>query len=309
MKIMLNFGCFAKLPQFGLGAVLVLCLAGCGSPSQSVGDRVLEAKYLARLDINRQPLEMDNAEWGTALYFAIKPTARDLYADDFNSSTYEIANGQTVILAGAYEDEPYTGRITLKHSNGTERLLAHIFKGRLVNTATLTDVDGQRRASIDYDRRGYPKHTREWDANGTLTASVDHQTGTTTEPGGGTSPTLPTNPNLPATYLEFSQVEIRGWLVFDQSEMFFPYDGALVSFHDKAKQQLARVENYAGGKPVGKVTWWHPNGQKHFESDYVDGEPDGLATWWRSDGSTEHEAFWQDAKLARATTWDLAGTD
>ena len=42
---------------------------------------------------------------------------------------------------------------------------------------------------------------------------------------------------------------------------------------------------------------------------YLNGEPEGLATWWRSDSSTEHEAFWQDAKLARATTWDAAGTE
>ena len=310
MKKMLNFCCFSKLSQFGIGAVLAVCMAGCSSPPQSVGDRKVEAKFLARLDINRLPVEMDNIEWGTALYFAIKPTARNLYAIDFNSSTYEITDGQTTILAGAYEAEPYTGAVIINHAEGEQpRLFAQILKGRLVNTATLTDAYGQRRAAIDYDR-GNPKRTQEWDANGTMTASIDHQAGATTEPDGGTpTPTPSTNPNLPAKFLEFSQVEIRGWLVFDKSEMFFPYDGALVGFHDKAKLQLARVENYSGGKPEGKVTWWHPNGQKHFEADYVDGEPDGLATWWRSNGSTEHEAFWQDAKLARATTWDLVGTE
>jgi antitoxin component YwqK of YwqJK toxin-antitoxin module len=314
MKKILQFGCFASSVRFGAVVAMVAFLAGCQSDSagKSVGNRTVEAKFLARLDINRQPLEMDSVEWGSALYFAVKPTARDLYAEDFNSSTYEITDGQTTILAGAFEPEPYTGRVIIKHAeaNGAPRLLAQIREGRLVNTGTVTDAAGQRRTEIKYDERGNPKRTQEWDANGTLTASIDHQTGATTVPGGGT-PTPSTNPNLPAKYLEYSQVEIRGWLVFDKSEMFFPYDGALVGFHDKAKLQLARVENYSGGKPEGKVTWWHPNGQKHFEADYVDGEPDGLATWWRSDGSTEHEAFWQDAKpkLARATTWDLADAE
>jgi hypothetical protein len=314
MKKMLYFWCFASSARFGAAMAMVAFLAGCQSDSagKSVGERVVEAKFLARLDTNRQPLEMDSGRWGSALYFAIKPTARDLYADDFNSSTYEITDGQTTILAGAFETEPYTGRVIIKHAEakGTPRLLAQIRGGRLVNTGTITDAAGQRRTEIKYDERGNPKRTQEWDANGTLTASIDHQTETTTEPGGGTpTPTPSTNPNLPAKYLEFSQVEIRGWLVFDKSEMFFPYDGALVGFHDKAKLQLARVEHYSGGKPAGKITWWHPNGEKHYEANYVDGEPDGLATWTRSDGSTEHEAFWQDAKLARATTWDLADVE
>ena len=302
MKILLKITRLAG--SFCLGAMLVL--GGCKSNPES--NRVVEAKFLARLDINRQPLEMDSAEWGSALYFAVKPTARDHYADDFNSSTYQIADGQTTILAGAFETEPYSGRIIIKHADGATRLLAHINKGRLVHTATITDADGQRRTAIDYDDRGTAKHTQEWDTDGTLITSIDHQAGVTTpEPGDGTSPnTPPANSNLPEQYLEFSKVEIRGWLVFDKSEMFFPYDGALVAFHDKAKQQLARVENFSGGKPSGKVAWWHPNGQKHYEADYVDGEPDGLTTWWRSDGSTEHEAFWQDGTMVRATTWDAA---
>jgi hypothetical protein len=311
MKKMLNFCCFSKLSQFGIGAVLAVCMAGCSSPPQSVGDRKVEAKFLARLDINRLPVEMDNIEWGTSLYFAIKPTARNLYAVDFNSSTYEITDGQTTILAGAYETEPYTGAVIINHAEGEQpHLFAQILKGRLVNTATLTDAYGQRRAAIDYDR-GNPKRTQEWDANGTMTASIDHQAGTTTpEPGGGTSTnTPPTNPNLPAKYLEFGKVEIRGWRVFEKSETDEPYQGCLVEFHDKAKLQLARVEHFVGGQPDGKVTWWHPNGQKHYEADYVNGEPDGLAAWWRSDGSPEYEADWQDAKLARATTWDLAGDE
>jgi len=305
MKILLKIARLAG--SFCLGAMLVL--GGCKSNPES--KRVVEAKFLARLDINRQPLEIDSTEWDSALYFAVKPTARDHYANDFNSSTYQIADGQTIILAGAFETEPYTGSIIIKHTDGATRLLAHINKGLLVHTATVTDPNGQRRTAIDYDDSGTAKRTQEWDASGTLIASVDHQSGATTpEPGGGTSTnTPPTNPNLPAKYLEFSQVEIRGWLVFDKSEMFFPYDGALVAFHDKAKQQPARVEHYAGGKPSGKVTWWHPNGQKHFEANYVDGEPEGMTTWWRSDGSTEHEAFWEDVKLARATTWDAAGQE
>ena len=288
---------------------MLLALAGCQSNHDS--KRVLEAKFLARLDINRQPLEIDSTEWDSALYFAVKPTARDHYADDFNSSTYQIADGQTTMLAGAFEPEPYTGRIIIKHADGATRLLAHISKGRLVRTATITDADGQRRTAIDYDDRGTAKRTQEWDTNGTLIASVDHQAGATTpEPGGGTSTnTPPTNPNLPAKYLEFGKVEIRGWLVFEKSATPFPVEGFLVEFHDKAKQQLARVEHFVGGQPDGKVTWWHPNSQKHYEADYVNGEPEGLATWWRSDGTEEHEAIWQDGKLIRSTTWDAAGTE
>ncbi len=316
MKKMPNDSWFAGSLRVGSFAAVVaamMALAGCQSDSagKDVGERMVEAKFLARLDINRLPLDIDSAEWDSALYFAVKSTARDHYADDFNSSTYQIADGQTTILAGAFETEPFTGRITLNHGDGTEHLLAHVFKGRLVNTATITDATGQRRTTIAYDDRGSAKQTQEWDANGTMTTSIDHQAGTTTDPVGGTPtpPTPTTNPNLPAKFLEFSQVEIRGWLVFDKSEMFFPYDGALVAFHDQAKKQLARVENFSGGKPVGKITWWHPNGQIHFEADYVDGEPEGLATWWRSDGSMEYQAFWHDAKLTRATTWDLAETE
>ena len=309
MKITLNFSCFSGPARFGSVAVMLLALAGCQSNHDS--KRVLEAKFLARLDINRQPLEIDSTEWGSALYYAVKPTARDHYADDFNSSTYQIADGQTTILAGAFDPEPYTGRIIIKHADGATRLLAHINKGRLVRTATITDANGQRRTAIDYDDRGTAKRTQEWDTNGTLIASVDHQAGATMpEPGGGTSTnTPPANPNLPAKYLEFGKVEIRGWRVFEKSETglnALPVEGFLVEFHDKAKQQLARVERFKGGQPDGKVTWWHPNGQKHYEADYVNGEPDRLATWWRSDGSIEHDAFWQDGKLVRATTWDAA---
>jgi hypothetical protein len=318
MKKMLYFWCFASSARFGAAMVMVGFLAGCQSDSagKSVGERVVEAKFLARLDTNRQPLEMDSGRWGSALYFAIKPTARDLYADDFNSSTYEITDGQTTILAGAFETEPYTGRVIIKHAEAKEtpRLLAQIHGGRLVNTGTITDAAGQRRTEIKYDEGGNPKRTQEWDANGTLTASIDHQTETTTETtteteGGTPTPTSSTNPNLPAKYLEFSQVEIRGWLVFDKSEMCSPYDGALVAFHDKAKQQLARVENYSGGKPEGKSIWWHPNDQIHYKADYVNGEPEGLATWWRSDGTKEYEATWQDGNLIRATTWDAGGQE
>jgi hypothetical protein len=315
MKKILLFGCFASSVRFGAVVAMVAFLAGCQSDSagKSVGNRTVEAKFLARLDINRQPLEMDSVEWGSALYFAVKPTARDLYAEDFSSSTYEITDGQTTILAGAFETEPYTGRVIIKHAEAKEtpRLLAQIRGGRLVNTGTITDAAGQRRTEIKYDERGNPKRTQEWDTNGTLIASVDHQAGAITpEPGDGTSPNTPTaNPNLPEQYLEFGKVEIRGWLVFDKSEMFFPYDGALVAFHDKAKQQLARVEHFSRGKPSGKVAWWHPNGQKHYEADYVNGEPDGSATWWRSNGTEEYNATWQDGKLIGATTWDDAGQE
>ena len=310
MEKILKNGLFVG--SIAIGWVMVLALAGCKSgDTKDVGEREVEAKFLARLDINRQPLAIDSAEWDSALYFAVKRTARNFRADDFNSSTYEIADGQTSILPGAFESEPYTGRvIILGAAAGSEpRLFAQIYKGRLVNTATVRDDAGQRRTRVEFDSTGNAKLTEQWDANGTRIATVDHQAGTTTQPGGGVTNALPVNPNFPAQYLEFSQVEIRGWLVFDKKEMFFPYDGALVQFHDDAKKQLARVENFASGKPEGKVTWWHPNGQKHFEADYADGEPDGLATWWRSDGSIEHEAFWQDAKLARATTWDAAGAE
>ena len=301
MKILLKIAPLAG--SFCLGAMLVL--GGCKSNPES--NRVVEAKFLARLDINRQPLEMDSAEWGSALYFAVKPTARDHYADDLNSSTYQIADGQTTILAGAFETEPYSGRIIIKHADGAARLLAHISKGRLVRTATITDADGQRRTAIDYNDRGTAKRTQEWDSNGTLIASVDHQAGTTTSEPGPNTP--PTNRNLPAEYLEFGKVEIRGWRVFEKTETHFAYQGFLVEFHDKAKQQLARVEYFVEGQPDGKVIWWHPNGQIHYEADYVNGEPEGLATWWRSDGTKEYEADWQNGKLNRATTWDAAGTE
>jgi len=313
MKKLLYFGCFAWPARFGAGAVAVLLtVAGCQSGSKkshfSRGYRDIEAQYLARLDINRQALPIDSPEWDSALYFAMKPNSRDYYADDFNSSTYQVADGKASLLPEAYEEEPYTGRVIIKHSNGDPHLVAYIRRGRFVETATVTDETGQQRTELKYDDRGTALKTQQWDANGTLVEVIDHQAGTTSVTPGGPG-TTPANPNLPAKFIEFDQVEVRGWLMYDKSEEFFSYTGAIVAFHDSAKTKLARVESYAQGIPEGKSTWWHANGQKQFEADYVQGEPDGLATWWRSDGSPEHEAFWQDGTLARATTWDTDGQE
>lgn len=307
MKNKLNFACFVSFVPKWVVALGAVFWVGCQSSSDGEfkGAREVEAKHLARLDDRPanggQVLTIDSPDWGTALYYALKRTSRNLNDDDFNASTYQVANDVTTILPSAFEEEPFTGRVVVKHENGKPRLMAYMRSGILVKTGTITDEEGQKRTAIDYDSSGRPVQTREWDANGTLISTVDHQPTTTTT---NTPPVAPANPNLPAEYKEFDAVEVRGWLVYEKTDMFFAYTGALVAFHDADRKNLARVEHYVDGKPEGKATWWHANGQKHYEATYADGEPEGLITWWRSDGSTEHEAFWQDGKLARATTWD-----
>ena len=124
MKKMMYFGCFASSARFGAVVVIAAFLAGCKSDSagKNVGERVLEAKFLTRLDKNRQLVEIDSPDWDEARYYAVKPTTHFVikpevrFGDDFNSSTYQIADGQTIILAGAYETEPYTGRVIINVS-------------------------------------------------------------------------------------------------------------------------------------------------------------------------------------------------
>ena len=83
-----------------------------------------------------------------------------------------------------------------------------------------------------------------------------------------------------------------------------PYDGKIVEFWDKKGFQKKREETFRAGKHNGPVTWWYPNGQKHFEGEYLNGRPEGRTATYNESGSLIAEKFWETNKLLRATTWN-----
>ena len=89
--------------------------------------RQMEAQYLARLDETRQVIPAplgdgipgDTTNWDNALYYAIRPEARSVRAENFDPSTYavDLDMGTVEILETAYEAEPFTGTVIVNHPN------------------------------------------------------------------------------------------------------------------------------------------------------------------------------------------------
>jgi len=135
-----------------------------------------EAKFLARLDGNRQVIrDMNGAEWADAQYYAIRTEARNLKDPNFDSSAYKIEFGEDDQVVGAvlndtaFEEEPYTGAVIVKHPNSEQhRLVAFISRGIMMETGSLLDLNGTKRLSNKYDENGTLRETSDFDVKGTL---------------------------------------------------------------------------------------------------------------------------------------------
>ena len=76
--------------------------------------RIIEAQYIARLDINGWAITDTSSEnWGSALYYAIRANARYPEDDNFNAQAYELDPDERTVKPKpeAYEDEPFTGQV------------------------------------------------------------------------------------------------------------------------------------------------------------------------------------------------------
>ena len=285
--------------------------------------RLVEAKFLARLDVNGEVLEDTNStEWPSALYHAMRVEARDPKADNFDPSAYEVDQATFAVktLAGAYEKEPFTGTVVINHSDGTRRLVAYINRGIMIGLGSEWNDQNVERRRVEYDELGQLLEDREFDSNGTQIAFYNYRPDPVLPepPGGGsetntppttvtnTPPTTATNA-LPAGKILAADTRVGGELIFDATdtnEFPLPYTGTVVEFYDDAFTKKKREEPVNFGRHTGTVKWWYENGNPWFEAEYAKGEPQGRTVWYREDGTVEYEGHWQDNKLDRATTWD-----
>ena len=58
------------------------------------------------------------------------------------------------------------------------------------------------------------------------------------------------------------------------------------------------------GKEHGLETWWHENGQKHWERTYKDGKVHGRYTGWHENGQKKMEITFKDGTRK---DWDEDG--
>jgi hypothetical protein len=139
----------------------------------------MEAQYLARLDETRQVIPAplgdaipdDTTNWDSALYYAIRPEARNVRAENFDSSTYavDLDISTVVILETAYEADPFTGTVMVNHpNNGGYRLVAYVNRGVMVETGSLWDSNGTKHLRHKYDANGTLRESGNFDVNGTL---------------------------------------------------------------------------------------------------------------------------------------------
>ena len=148
--------------------------------------RQVEAQYLVRLDGNRQVIgDMNSTEWVGALYYAIRPEARNVRDSNFDSSTYavDLDAGTVEILDTAYEEEPFTGTVIVKPPNSEYyRLIAYINRGIMVENGSKWDENGTERLRNQYDETGLLLESRIFDENGTLTRTgIYDENGTLSE--------------------------------------------------------------------------------------------------------------------------------
>ena len=141
--------------------------------------RQMEAQYLARLDETRQVIPAplgdgipgDTTNWDNALYYAIRPEARSVRAENFDPSTYavDLDMGTVEILETAYEAEPFTGTVIVNHpNNGGYRLIAYVNRGVMAETGSLWDLNGTKQLRHKYDENGTLRESGNFDVNGTL---------------------------------------------------------------------------------------------------------------------------------------------
>jgi antitoxin component YwqK of YwqJK toxin-antitoxin module len=151
--------------------------------------RQIEAQYLARLDETRQIISapLDDAipdgttNWNSALYYAIRPEAQNIRAENFDSSTYavDLDAGTVEILPAAYEAEPYTGTVIVKHTNSEQRLVAYVNRGIMAETGSLWDLNGTKRLRNKYDENGTLRESGAFDGKGTFArATIYDENGT-----------------------------------------------------------------------------------------------------------------------------------
>ena len=291
--------------------------------------RELEAKYLARLDVSdprNVVSDINSTEWKDSLYFAQRANTRDIQAEDFDSSAYSVDAdaGIATLLPSAYETEPFTGRVVVKHTDGTRRLMAYVRRGRLVELGSEWDTNGTERIRNIYGRNEFDNsgmhelaQTFEYDITGTQVAHHDYRPQEEIPQPPDNNATKPPEgiPPLPAGHILVSNTLVNGLYIYSKSEyeaydpsdlstIPLPYTGTIVEFHDEKRTLKKREEPVSAGQHDGTVKWWHADGQVQFEAEYAKGEPQGRTAWYRVDGSMEYEGQWTDGKLMQATTWD-----
>lgn len=72
--------------------------------------------------------------------------------------------------------------------------------------------------------------------------------------------------------------------------------------------KIHKKENYKNGKPHGKLTWWHPNGNKAWERNYCNGKLHGKGIRWYRSGKKAWEVNYRNEKLhGKCIDWDENG--
>ena len=141
-----------------------------------------EAQYLARLDSDRQViLDMNSTEWGGAKYHAMRPEVRNVSDSNFDSLAYavDLDAGTVEILPEAYETEPFTGTVIVKHPNKEQRLVAYVNQGIMAETGSLWDLNGTKRLRNKYDENGTLRESGAFDGKGTFAhATIYDENGT-----------------------------------------------------------------------------------------------------------------------------------
>ena len=190
---------YGLLGGYLVGDFLYNSLSGASSSSDGSMQflegypRQIEAQYLARLDETRQviPAPMgdgipgDTTNWDNALYYAIRPEARNVRSENFDPSTYvvDLDIGTVEILDTAYEAEPFTGTVIVNHpNNGGYRLIAYVNRGIMVETGSLWDLNGTKQLRHKYDENGILRESSNFDENGALArAGIYDEHGTLNE--------------------------------------------------------------------------------------------------------------------------------
>ncbi|MEM7785953.1 MAG: hypothetical protein AAF623_21570 [Planctomycetota bacterium] len=57
--------------------------------------------------------------------------------------------------------------------------------------------------------------------------------------------------------------------------------------------QIKKQVNFRDDKPVGKVLWYHPNGNKMLNGQFKDGKKEGRWTWWHPNGMKSTEGIYK----------------
>ena len=130
-----------------------------------------EAQHLARLDSDRQViLDMNSTEWGGAKYHAMRTEVRNVRDSNFDSLAYavDLDAGTVEILPVAYEAEPFTGTVIVKHPNNEQRLVAYVNQGIMAETGSLWDLNGTKRLRNKYDENGTLRESGTFDGEGTF---------------------------------------------------------------------------------------------------------------------------------------------